>query len=244
MGYDAEHNIMDVWQARAEGAYEASAGRVPGTGPGTGAPVPFPFDGEIGDGPTATGITLRESVAHTVLPNSLADLFLSQANVDALQQGIRYRVWVETEGRSIIGRQSDVELGLVMRSLLLDDGHNVEVGDTGMLMSEVRALNASVLDFCVPRIVAELGIYMRYRKDISSLPVPLERAQLATTRVSAASGWTGSDANPREGEILITPPLYVQLHVKTGNEPEKTPPRSRLQASAPPLPGRSGGGSA
>ena len=185
MGDAYDQHSMAAWQARAEGAYAASEGRVTGTGLGSGAPVPFRFDGDIGAGPTAVGSSLRQSVAHTLLPTSLADLFFSQANVDALHEGIRYRVWVETEGRSTIGRQSDVELGLVMRSLLLQDGHHVEAGDTlmsGTLMSEVRALNARVLDFCVPRIVAELGIYMRYRQDISTLPVPMERGQLATTK--------------------------------------------------------------
>jgi len=106
-------------------------------------------------------------------------LFMSRANVEALQQGIRYSVYVQSGRRHVIGRQSDTELAVVMRSVLLQKGRNAD--DTSAL-EQVRALNAEVIGFCVPRILNELGAYTSYLNDVSSLPVPLERAQIASTK--------------------------------------------------------------
>ena len=106
-------------------------------------------------------------------------LFMSRANVDALQQGIRYRVYVQSGSRHVIGRQSDAELAVVMRSVLLQHGRNA---DDVSAVAQVRALNAEVLGFCVPRIISELVGYEGYLDDVSSLPVPLERGQIASTK--------------------------------------------------------------
>lgn len=113
-------------------------------------------------------------------------IFLSRANVDALQDAIRYRVYVETQGRHVIGRQSDVELGLVMRSVLLQSGRNRDRDGRGGTLADVRALNAEVLAYCVPRIVSEILQYINYRMDISTLPVPMQRSGIATQKGSRA----------------------------------------------------------
>lgn len=113
-------------------------------------------------------------------PSKVSRLFFSPLNIDALQEGIRYRVWVETDGQHVIDRQSETELLIVMRSLFQQYGRNLPHDVVG----QVRQLNAHVLDYCVQRVVSELGMYMRYRKDISELPVPLDRAPIATTKGS------------------------------------------------------------
>jgi hypothetical protein len=118
----------------------------------------------------------------------VSDLFFSPQNVDILQDGIRYRVFVDSGGRDVIGRQSDVELGLVMRSLFLQEADNDTSRDE---TSQVRDLNASVLSFCVPRIVQEINQYRHYRKDVAALPVPLPRGEIATTKGSRSLEWGG-----------------------------------------------------
>jgi hypothetical protein len=110
-------------------------------------------------------------------------MFTSPRNAEALQQGIRYRVYVESGGRHVIGRQSDAELAVVMRSVLLQSARNADDGgDLAAALAQVRALNAEVLAFCVPRILHELRAYEHYLDDISTLPVPLERGQIASTK--------------------------------------------------------------
>lgn len=113
-----------------------------------------------------------------------SQLFLSRANMDALQDAIRYRVYVETGGRHVIGRQSEVELGLVMRSVLLQSGRNKDDSGRGGTLKDVRALNAEVLAWCVPRIVSEVLQYINYRIDVSSLPMPMQRGGIATQKGS------------------------------------------------------------
>lgn len=117
---------------------------------------------------------------------SVSDLFFSPRNVDILQDAIRYRVFVESGGRDVIGRQSDVELGLVMRSLFLQEADNDDTRDP---VPQVRELNSSVLQFCVPRIVQEINQYRHYRTDVAALPVPLPRGEIATSKGSRSLEW-------------------------------------------------------
>lgn len=104
-------------------------------------------------------------------------LFLSETNMNALQDAIRYRVYVESGGQ-IIGRQSDAELSTVMRSILFQNAR----GDRGNGVEETRALNALVLAFCVPRVVRELNGYLQYRKDASKLIQPIEYGQASSIK--------------------------------------------------------------
>ena len=108
----------------------------------------------------------------------VSQLYFSQRNVDALQEGIRYRVYVETNGSLVIGRQSEVELGLVMRSVFLQDCMNGEDD----IVPQVRALNTTVLAYCVPRVLQEAKMNARYQRDVSTLPVPLARGVSDTTK--------------------------------------------------------------
>lgn len=127
---------------------------------------------------------IGSSLDHTVMNSGVRKLFFSTTNVEALQQGIRYSIYTASKGEHVIGRQSDTELGLVMRSIYLQESRNVADGgeDGHVILEQVRALNKSVLDFCVPRILQELYMYIQYRRDISELPVVMDRAQIATTK--------------------------------------------------------------
>ena len=110
-------------------------------------------------------------------PSSVSDLFFSSGNVELLQEAIRYGVNAQTG--LVISRQSDVELGVVMRSIYLQEADNDDAAD---LVKQVRALNTSVLAFCVPRVAQEANMYRQYRRDISTLPTPLPRGELATSK--------------------------------------------------------------
>ena len=139
-----------------------------------GAPAPFPmFEEPV---PARGGARLQTTIHQK--SSSMSDLFFSARNVDALQQGIRYRVYVESGGRLTVGRQSDVELGIVMRSVFLQEGTRGDLSE----LEQVRALNAAVLAFCVPQVVKEAEMYLHFRRDVSTLPVPLDRGQIATTK--------------------------------------------------------------
>jgi len=109
---------------------------------------------------------------------NLSNLFFSQTNIDALQQGLRNLVYERTNKTSIIGNQDETELKIIMRSIFLQYGKN----QNGHIVEQVRELNGKVLTWAVPEIISNLKQHETYKKDISTLPMPLERAQLTTQK--------------------------------------------------------------
>jgi hypothetical protein len=112
------------------------------------------------------------------IPNEVSKLFFSEENINALQDGIRYRVYVETNGRFTISRQSDQELKIVMRSIYL----TYSVNRTTEFVSQVRDLNAKVLNWTVPEILSNLKQYDVYKQDASTMPMPMEHGTFLTMK--------------------------------------------------------------
>lgn len=110
----------------------------------------------------------------------LSDLFFSETNIAALQHGIRYTVWLNTCQKYTIGDQAEDELKIVMRSIYLQYSKNQPFN----IIEQVKELNGKVLEFCVERIVNEISIYNKYRRDLSSLPEPMERSVNTSSRGS------------------------------------------------------------
>lgn len=121
---------------------------------------------------------VNEATVGQVASNEVNSLFFSESNIDALQQGIRYRVFVETNGQYVIGRQSDQELKIVMRSVYYQFSKN----QSSNIVGQVRELNAKVLEWTVPEVLSNLKQFEAYRRDASTLPMPMERSPLMTSK--------------------------------------------------------------
>ena len=121
---------------------------------------------------------VAEATYGQMLSTDLSRLFFSEENINALQDGIRYRVYVESNGKHVIGRQNDQELKIVMRSIFYQYSRNQSSDITG----QVRALNAKVLEWAVPEVLSNLKQYEIYRRDASTLPMPMERGALMTEK--------------------------------------------------------------
>ena len=119
----------------------------------------------------------REATPGQKTRNSVSDLYFSGQNIDAIQEGIRYRVYVESQGQFTIGRQSDQELKTVMRSIYIQNG----IGNLDCI-GQVRLLNSKVLEWVVPEVLNNLLQYSRYKQDASTLPMPLDRSPLETMK--------------------------------------------------------------
>jgi hypothetical protein len=50
------------------------------------------------------------------------------------------------------------------------------------IVDQVKELNGKVIDFAVPRILVELNQYVNYKKDASSLPIPLEHSKNVSSK--------------------------------------------------------------
>jgi hypothetical protein len=108
----------------------------------------------------------------------LSDLYFSNDNINILQYGIRNKILNESNGEIYIGRQSDDELKIIMRSIYYQYGKNQKDN----IIGQIRELNEKVLEWSIPRIITNLKQYNKYIQDISSMPVPLERSQLTSEK--------------------------------------------------------------
>ena len=120
----------------------------------------------------------EEAIKGVHVNNPLANVFFSQHNIDILQEAIRYLVFQKSCEKFTIGRQSDPELKLIMRAFYLQEGVHKQY-DTA---SEVRALNTLVLNYAVPKIVQEAQMYLVYKKDVNTNPLPLDRGQFISAK--------------------------------------------------------------
>ena len=110
-----------------------------------------------------------EAVKGIIEKSPLSDLFFSQINIDALQEGIRYVVYKKSCSKFTIDNQSEDELKTIMRAIYLQDAKHQMYG----ILEQVRDLNSTVIDYCCERIVKEINMYIKYKQDISALPVPM-----------------------------------------------------------------------
>ena len=102
-------------------------------------------------------------------PNALNQTFFSPENVQIIQNLIRKTVYDQSPTKDIIDPQSTDELLIVMRSQYLTYGRN----EPTQIAKQISELNQRVADWSVPKILSEISMYKTYRKDASTLPVPM-----------------------------------------------------------------------
>jgi len=103
--------------------------------------------------------------------NLLSKTFFGPENTKILQNAIRKEVYDRSKEKHwVIDEQSADELQIVMRSLFLQYAKNLEYD----LPGQIQDLNALVINWCVPRIMSEIGMYQYYLEDISKMPIPLQ----------------------------------------------------------------------
>lgn len=113
-----------------------------------------------------------EALKGNISGNQLTDIYFSQQNLDALQEGIRYQVYIRSGNRHVIDKQSETDLKIVMRSTYYEHGKNMPYD----ILNQVKELNYKVIEYCVDKILSEIGMYLRYRADIENNPEPLARS--------------------------------------------------------------------
>ena len=98
--------------------------------------------------------------------------------MNILQDAIRYNVYQKSCGKHVIDQQSENDLKIVMRSIYLDYAQHKPYNT----LDQIKELNQRVIDYCVPRIMQEISMYMYYKNDISKLPDPMERGQFISAK--------------------------------------------------------------
>lgn len=117
--------------------------------------------------------------------NGLNKVFFSEANMNILQDAIKNEVYLRSDKKYIIDRQSDTELLIIMRGIYLEFSRYNP--DPVAINSERMRLNKIVVDYATPRIISEILQYKMYLRDASSnlntIPLPVS-TNIAGTKTS------------------------------------------------------------
>ena len=113
----------------------------------------------------------RDVVGHIHTETPLNRVFFSQTNIDNLQTKIQEQVYLMSDSKHRIDRQSDDDLIIIMRSYYLMFGRN----NNEQVAKELEELNGRVVGYASAKIFSELDFYMFYRKDIEDFAPPIAR---------------------------------------------------------------------
>lgn len=97
--------------------------------------------------------------------------YFSPDNFQIIQNAIRFKVFEKTG--KIIDPVSSDDLFMVMRAIYLQYGRNLP----DQIPEQIQDLNARVVAWCLPNILSEVSFFETYKKDISSMPLPLTHPQ-------------------------------------------------------------------
>ena len=106
----------------------------------------------------------------------LSVMFFSSQNINSIQNVMRYRVFKETNFK--IGRQSEINLKIIMRSIFLQYSKNLDYN----FKEQLQRLNDIVFDEVVPKLVNEVTQYLLYLRDrtngyvLNTLPISVSSA--------------------------------------------------------------------
>jgi len=106
----------------------------------------------------------------------LSGAFFSSANIQILQNGIRFGVYHQSNRQYTISEQPCDILKQVMRSVFLQHA----VNNFNPIPEQVAALNDLVIQSCVQQLFGEAKGYLKYLQDASTLVVPLAPPTLVT----------------------------------------------------------------
>jgi hypothetical protein len=93
--------------------------------------------------------------------NNVSKTFFNKENVDVIQNRIIEEVFKQEKQK--IGKQSQLQLQIIMRSVYLSFGKNINKN----IQSQVLSLNDIVIKESLKEIIPNLKQYLMYREDIS-----------------------------------------------------------------------------
>jgi len=149
-----------------------SNGRVDIMGPNI--PTLFSMSDRI---PVSQCSSFRDAMTGNWYDTQLSNTFFSKENITILQNGIRAGVYNKSNGQYVVGPQSCDELKIIMRSVFLQNSKN----QLANIPQQIIALNKIVLDYAIKQVYSEAQSYMKYKRDASTIAVPLAHPIMSKT---------------------------------------------------------------
>lgn len=118
------------------------------------------------------------TISRTYTQNCLTIAYFSKENINRLQNAIINTVYNRSNGLYRIKKQSEQELLIIMRSYYLQYGKN----NNNNIPEQIQELNNMVIDWSVNEIIKNIKQFDSYKETVSTLPIPLERAQLPSQK--------------------------------------------------------------
>ena len=126
------------------------------------------------------GTDFRDAMTGNWYDTKLSLVFFSKENIKILQNGIRVGVYNKSNQQYLIDNQNEDELKIIMRSIFLQNSKNLATNIT----EQITQLNRLVLDYAIVQVYGETEGYMKYKRDASTLVVPLALPMLSTMKSS------------------------------------------------------------
>jgi hypothetical protein len=118
---------------------------------------------ELFEGSKGQQSCIQDSVSTIQEMTPLSQAYFSKNNLDKIQQQLINEVRIKSNNEYNIGRQSDLQLQIIMRSMFLSYGKN----NNNNIRAQIDELNAMVVEDCINKIIPEIKQYLYYRKDIT-----------------------------------------------------------------------------
>ena len=113
----------------------------------------------------------KDSIRGIHEKNDLNTRFFSQKNVDLIQQLIQAQVRKQSKGKFQIGKQSEEQLVIIMRSIYLQQGKNLPDN----IQEQIDELNKKIVEECVRIVMVNIKSYIGYIKDVNAPPSFISR---------------------------------------------------------------------
>ena len=126
------------------------------------------------------GTDFRDAMIGNWYDTKLSLVFFSKENIKILQNGIRVGVYNKSNQQYLIDNQNEDELKIIMRSIFLQNSKNLATN----IAEQITQLNRLVLDYAIVQVYGETEGYMKYKRDASTLVVPLALPMLSTMKSS------------------------------------------------------------
>ena len=123
----------------------------------------FTPDYELYEGSSKSQNCFQDSVSTIQEITPLSQAYFGKKNIDKIQQQIIDEVRIRSANEYNIGRQSDLQLQIIMRSIYLSYSKN----NNNNIQNQIDDLNSMVVEDCIKKILPEIKQYLHYRKDIS-----------------------------------------------------------------------------
>tara|TARA_B110000285_G_C15003501_1_gene552631 strand:+ start:286 stop:828 length:543 start_codon:yes stop_codon:yes gene_type:complete len=123
--------------------------------------------------------------------NMLNQIYFSDANVQKIQNLIRYDVYNMSKKQFTISEQDKTQLQIVMRSIYLQYSRNLDTD----IPKQVSELNKMISDYLVPKIISNIKQYLKYLQDkngtytVMEHPKNVSSAGLKSLRIDSAMGF-------------------------------------------------------